>query len=211
MDPGRQLSDIQAFSQLMKRQQIITWGVGALALMLAAISMTKQSTTILEPPTRSKTIAVTGDRYDAAGLEEMGEWVAHMMLDASPHSIVWQQEKILRWTHPATHGQLQQDMAVQAKRLTDRNASTVFWMQQVAPDVDRQRVAVVGELQTFVNGLRVDGSTRTVSYVAQFESKGGRLLLKDWKEVPGDDIWLSKVMEAQARELKAKEVSNAKR
>jgi conjugal transfer pilus assembly protein TraE len=210
MNPDRQLSDLQTFAQALKRKDWIIGMVGVLAVMLAAISLSKQTTTILEPPSRSRAIAVTGDRMDAAYLEEMGAWIAHMMLDSSPHSIQWQQEQILRWTHPATHGQLQQDMAVQAKRLVDTNASTVFWLQQLAPDIDRQRVAVVGQLDTYVNGLRVDGSVRTVSYVAQFESRGGRMQLKEWKEVPGDDIWLSKVMEAQERARKAKEASNVK-
>ena len=111
-------------------------------VLLAVNALTRQTTTILEPPTRAKAIAVTGDRVDAAWLEEMGAWVAHMMLDTSPASVAWQQEQILRWTHPSTHGQLQQEMAVQAKRIRDTNASTVFWAQQVAPDPERQRVVV---------------------------------------------------------------------
>ena len=141
----------------------------------------------------------------------MGAWVAHMQLDASPHSIGWQQDQLLRWTHPSTHGQLQQDMAVQAKRLIDTNASTVFWLQQVAPDADRQRVAVVGQLDTYVNGVRVDGSSRQVTYMAQFESKGGRMLLKEWKAVPGDDIWLARMLEKLEREREAKEKTSAKK
>lgn len=208
MNPTRQLTDIQAVASALKRQQAINIGMLVLAVALTLGTLSKQTTTILEPPTRSKTIAIVGDRVDGAWLEEMGAWVAHMILDSSPHSIGWQQEQILRWTHPSTHGQLQQEMAVQAKRLIDTNASTIFWLQQTAPDVDRQRIALIGQLDTYVNGVRVSGSSRTVSYLVQFESKGGRMLIKEWKEVPGDDIWLIRTLETIA---KAQEKINAKK
>ncbi|CAD5366877.1 IncF plasmid conjugative transfer pilus assembly protein TraE [Rubrivivax sp. A210] len=208
MNPQRQLTDIQSLASALKRQQAITIVLGLLAILLTIGSLSRQSTVVLEPPTRTKTIAITGDRVDGAWLEEMGAWVAHMILDASPHSIGWQQDQVLRWTHPAAHGQLQQEMAVQAKRLIDANASTVFWLQQLAPDLDRQRVALVGQLDTYVNGVKVQGSSRTVSYLLQFEARGGRMLVKEWKEVPGDDIWLTRALEAAA---KLKEKADAKR
>lgn len=195
MNPQRQLTDITAIAAALKKQQLITMMLAALSLLLAAVSMSKDHTVILEPPTRSKTIAVVGERVDGAWLEEMGAWIAHMMLDASPHSIAWQQEQLLKWVHPSAHGQLQQDMAVQAKRLIDTNASTIFWLQQVAPDPDRVRVALIGQLDTYVNGMKVAGSSRTASYLLSFESKGGRMLIKEWREVPGDDIWLTQALE----------------
>ena len=206
MNPHSYAQDIQSIAGSLRRQQLIAVLLTVLCLLMAFVALNKQTTTILEPPTRSKTIAVVGDRVDSAWLEEMGAWVAHLMLDASPHSIAWQQDQILKWTHPATHGQLQQEMAVQARRLTDTNAATTFWLQQLAPDADRQRVAVVGQLDTYVNGVRVNGSSKTVSYLAQFESRGGRMLLKEWREVPGDDIWLARLLE----DIKKKEVARAK-
>lgn len=208
MNPTRQLTDIQSVATALRRQQGITFTLVVLSLLLTINALTKQTTVILEPPSRSKTIAVVGEKVDGAWLEEMGAWVAHMILDASPHSIGWQQEQLLKWVHPSTHGQMQQEMAVQAKRLIDTNASTVFWLQQLAPDVERQRVALVGQLDTYVNGVKVPGSSRNMSFLVQFEAKGGRMQIKEWKEVPGDDIWLTKALEAAA---KAKRKTDAKR
>lgn len=211
MNPSRHVSDIQAMAGALRRQQLLAAALVVLALLLTFVALRKDTTTILEPPVRSKAIAVVGERVDAAWLEEMGAWVAHMTLDASPHSIAWQQDQLLRWTHPASHGLLQQEMAIQAKRLIDTNAATVFWLQQVAPDADRQRVALIGQLDTYVNGVRVDGASRTVSYMAQFESKGGRMLLKEWKEVPGDDIWLSRLLDKLNKAAQAKEKTDGKK
>lgn len=215
MNPNRQLTDIQSVATALKRQQLIALVLGLLCVLLTGIALSKKTTVILEPPTRTKTIAVVGDKVDGAWLEEMGAWVAHMILDASPHSIAWQQEQLLKWVHPSTHGQMQQEMAVQAKRLIDTNAATVFWLQQVAPDVDEQRVALVGQLDTYVNGVKVPGSSRTMAFLLQFEARGGRMQIKEWKEVPNDDVWLTRAMEAAAAKAKAKakekEKSDAKR
>lgn len=209
MNPDRHLGDIQSLTAALKRQQLLTALVVLLGLVLAVVAVAKRHTVILEPPVRTKQIAVVGDKVDGAWLEEMGPWIAHMMLDASPMSISWQHEQILRWAHPTTHGQLQQDMAVQAKRLREANAATIFWLQQTAPDPERQRIVMAGYLETYVNGIRVSGSTRNVAYLAQFESKGGRMLLKEWKEVPTDDIWLARAQEAAAKAREAEEKKRA--
>ncbi len=203
MQPNRHLSDIQSLAAALRRQQLLALAMAVAIILLIGLSLSKTHTVVLEPPTRAKTISMTGDRVDGAWLEEMGGWVAHMMLDASPVSIAQQHEQVLKWTHPARHGQLQQEMAVAARRLADANASTVFWLQQVAPDPERQRVALVGQLDTYVNGVKVLGSSKTVSYLAQFESRGGRVLLREWKQTPTDDIWLARLMENLAREQAA--------
>jgi conjugal transfer pilus assembly protein TraE len=199
MNPDRQLTEVMAVATALKRQQLITAGLVVLTLLLSVLVTRKQTTVILEPPTRSKAVAIVGDRVDAAWLEEMGGWVAHMMLDTSPHSIAWQQEQLLRWVHPSAHGQLQQDMAVEAKRLIQTNASTMFWLQQVAADPEHVRVALMGQLDTYVNGVKVAGSSRTQAYLLTFESRGGRMLIKEWREVPNDDIWLTRALEQAER------------
>jgi len=210
MTPQKHLADTRDMRQLLVRQQLLSAALAVLCLLLAFAVLTKRTTTILEPPTRAKTVTVVGDRVDGAWLEEMGLWVAHLMLDATPMSIGWQQEQILKWVHPATYGELQQRMTVQAKRMAESNASTIFWPSQVAPDPDGQRVLVMGQLETYVNASKVAGHDRTVAYQIAFESKGGRALIKDWKEVPPDDPWLVRALEEQTRAAeKAKEDKRA--
>lgn len=200
MQPGRHLSDIQSLLQALRRAQLLALGMAAAVLVLGAIALDRDHTVVLEPPSRARSISMTGDRVDAAWLEEMGAYVSSMLLDTSPASINWQHGQVLRWTHPARHGQLQQDLAVAARRLVETNAATVFWLQQIAADPDRQRVVVVGQLDTYVNGVKVAGSGRTVSYLAQFQASGGRVLLRDWRETPTDDPWLARLLDRLARE-----------
>ncbi len=202
MNPNNHLADVQEIKRINAQQRWLLIGLTLLLLLLAMKNLAKEHTVVLEPPVRDREISVTGGRVDGAWLEEMGIHIAHMMLDATPHSIEWQQAQVLRWTHPAMHGELEQRMTTQAKRLKDSNAATVFWPQQVAPDPDRQRVLMLGRLETMVNGVRT--SSDTVAYQAEFESKGGRMLLKDWKEVPTDDPWLEKAAQAAARAERSK-------
>jgi type IV conjugative transfer system protein TraE len=212
MTPERHLADLSELRGLLRRQQFISLTMGAALILLAFGVLGKRTTTILEPPTRAQAIAITGDRVDSAWLIEMGTYIAHLMLDATPRSIDWQQQQILKWVHPSTYGELQQRMAVAAKRLVEANATTTFWPQQVAPDPDRQRVLLLGHVDTYVNGQLVNGAGRTVAYQASFESKGGRMLLKDWQETPPDDPWLAKALDEQAKAdaAKAKEKNRAK-
>lgn len=212
MTPDRHFVDLSQLRASLRRQQLITLAVSLLALLLAFAVLNKRTTTILEPPSRARTIAIDGDRIDGAWLTEMGTYIAHLMLDTTPRSIEWQQAEILKWVHPSSYGELQQRMAVAAKRLAEANATTVFWPQQVAPDPDRQRVLLIGHVDTYVNGQAVTGSGRTVAYQASFESKGGRMLLKDWTETPTDDPWLERAMEQQQKDeaKAAKEKTHAK-
>jgi conjugal transfer pilus assembly protein TraE len=201
--PKDHLNDVQAALSALRRQHQITFVMGALAVLIALKDLTRADRIILEPPQRVKTMTITGNRVDSAWLEEMGGYVAHMMLDASPATIGWQHEQILKWVHPSTHGQLQQVMAVQAKRLTEANAATIFWMRQIATDPAQRRVVVLGSLETLVNGAKVPGGPREVAYLAEFESKSGRMLLKEWKDVPTDDIWLTKLLARQQADADA--------
>ena len=65
----------------------------------------------------------------------------------------------------------------------------------MAPDPDHLRVAVIGTLETYINGSRVQPD-RTQSWLLQFESKGGRMLIKEWKETPLDDPMMVKAVVA---------------
>jgi conjugal transfer pilus assembly protein TraE len=185
--------DLHEFKRANGVQRMTILGLVGVTVMLTFMVLGQKPIVILEPPTRTKAFTITGDRVDAAWLEEMGLWVAHLMLDVTPQAITWQREQILKLTHPDTHGELEQRMNAQAKRLVEANATTSFWPQQIAHDVEGQRVVMQGRLDTYVNGVRT--STNDVAYAATFASKGGRVLLKEWGEVPTDDPWLVKAAE----------------
>lgn len=212
MTPEKHKGDLNELRQEKRRLQIALIATLGLSLILAIGVVRKDTMVVIEPPQRTETISMKGNRVDGAWLRQMGLYVAQMMLDSTPQSIDWQQQEVLRMVHPSTHADLEQRLTVQAKRLIDANATTVFFPSQYAPDVDNQRVVILGRLDTFVNGVMVQGSGRNVAYEASFAYGAGRSWLKDWKEVPIDDPWLARAVEQQAREAekKAKEKLHAK-
>lgn len=198
--------DLHELKRANSQQRMALLGLVGISLLLVFQILGQKPTVILEPPTRSRSITITGELVDAAWLEEMGLWVSHLMLDVTPQALPWQREQILRITHPDTHGELEQRMVAQAKRMVEANATTSFWPQQIAPDVEGQRVVLLGRLDTLVNGVRT--STADVAYSATFQSRGGRALLKDWAEVPSNDPWLLKAAE---QKLKAEQQKGKKK
>ena len=196
MTPELSRNDNRELKRLLLRQQAITFSLVGALLLLSLMLLRHQPQVILEPPTRVSTLTVQGDRVDQNYLTEMAQYVAHMMLDVTPATIERRNDEVLKWVHPATFGLIQNRMTVAAKRLKDANATTIFWPSQVAPDPDKLRVAVIGTLETYVNGTRVQAD-KTQSWLLQFESKGGRMLIKDWKETPLDDPMLVKTVAAQ--------------
>ncbi len=198
MKPSTHEQDVRTLQGVVARSQIIQIGLIVLLLLFMVALLSKRVTTILEPPMRAKTITIVGDQVGAEWLEEMGGYMASMLLSATPGSIDWQQAQVLRWTTPDFHGQAQERMAVAAKRLKESNATQVFWQQQVAPDPDHNRVLVMGQVETYVNGIRVPGDN-TKAFQFNYLALGGRALLSDWQEVPLDDPWLVKQAEAAQR------------
>ena len=89
MTPERHHADLAELRTSLRRQQALSLTLGVAVLLMVFAVLGKRTTVILEPPSRAKTVAITGDRVDAAWLEEMGTYIAHLMLDATPRSIDW--------------------------------------------------------------------------------------------------------------------------
>jgi len=191
MNPEVNRNDTRDLKRLLARQQLINFGLIGIVLLLALTLLRHQPKIILEPPNRATTITVQGNRVDENYLIEMANYVAHMMLDVTPATIERRNDEVLKWVHPSTFGDLQNRMTVAAKRLKASNATTMFWPTQVSPDPDNMRVALIGTLETYINGTRVQPD-RMQSWLLQFETKSGRTLIKEWKETPLDDPTLVK-------------------
>ncbi len=186
MNPQTNLNDTRDLKRLLTRQQFISGGL-LLVVVIMAIGMARHTPKIiLEPPTRASSISMQGDHVDANYLTEMGQYVANIMLSVTPANIETRQAEMLKWVHPTTFGAMQNRMTIAAKKVKESNATTMFWPTQVAPDPDNLRVSVIGSLETYVNGSHI-APDKLQSWMLQFESKGGRLLIKEWRETPLDD------------------------
>jgi conjugal transfer pilus assembly protein TraE len=154
----------------------------ALLLCLAIIlNLIGAERTIVVPPSIDKTFWVTKNRVSREYLEQMGGFIAWLILDVSPASIDWKKDILLNYVTPDEHGAMKSRQEVEAERLKRINASTSFLPQQLIAHEDRQDVVIRGRLRTQVNGQ--DTATETKAYLAEFQYAGGRLHLKAFKEI----------------------------
>jgi conjugal transfer pilus assembly protein TraE len=115
-------------------------------------------------------------------LEQMGSFIAWLVLDVTPASVDWKKDILLGYVEPEQHGELKTRQELEAARLKRINASTFFMPQQLVPSEDAQSVVVRGRLRTLVNGLETSNDLK--AYHVDFGYSGGRMHLKTFKEVP---------------------------
>ena len=150
--------------------------------VVSVLSVLGTERTIVVPPNISKTFWVTGTKASADYLEQMGSFIAWLILDVSPASIDWKRDMLLTYVSPDKFGALKSQQDLEAERLKQLNASTFFLPQQVVVDEPSQGVVVRGRLRTQVNGQ--DTTTESKAYLAKFQYAGGRVHLETFKEIP---------------------------
>jgi conjugal transfer pilus assembly protein TraE len=184
MDFDRLSGDLK---ELRRRNRALAIAVGLLAachLLGLAIVLNLVGTvrTVVVPPSINKSFWVTRDKASGEYLEQMGSFIAWLVLDVSPSSIDWKRDILLGYVEPDQHGALKTRQELEASRLKRINASTAFAPQQLVFSEDTQSVVVRGRLRTLVNGTETANDLK--AYLVEFSYAGGRVHLKTFKEVP---------------------------
>ena len=138
--------------------------------------------TVVVPPSLNKTFWVTRDQASNEYLEQMGSFIAWLVLDVTPASIDWKKDILLGYVEPDQYGPLKTRQEVEAERLKRINAATVFAPQQLVPSEEGQSVVIRGRLRTLVNGFETANDLK--AYRVEFSYAGARMHLKSFKEVP---------------------------
>ena len=183
MDFNRLHADIKDM-----RQRNRTLGVAlatlAAALLLALVAVGQllgAQRIVVVPPSIDRTFWIDRDKASGAYLEQMGSFIAWLMLDVSPASIDWKKDVLLGYVEPDQHGLLKTRQELEASRLKRINASTSFAPQQIVAREDRAEVVVRGRLRTLVNGLETTNDLK--AYRIVFGYAGGRTPLKAFEEI----------------------------
>lgn len=171
-------------------------GVQSLTIVLCLVvivSIVGSERTILVPPNINKTFWVTKEKASREYLEEMGSYIAWLVLDVTPSTIDWKKNLLLNWVSPDEHAAMKTKMDLEADRLRGNNATTSFLIQQLTADDTKQSVVITGRLRRQINGVDVS-EPETRSYLAQFQYAGGRIHVQSFKEIahaqPGQQVRL---------------------
>jgi len=186
MDHAKLSGDLK---EIRKRNHALSILVGVLStcVLVALIIIVKvvgTERTIVVPPTLSKSFWLTTSKASASYLEQMGSYVAWLILDVSPETIDWKKKELLSWVAPEEHGAFKVKQEVEAERLKRMNASTYWLPQQFVPNEETQSVVIRGRLKTQVNGQETTADSK--AYLVEFDYDGGRVHLKGFKEMPNE-------------------------
>lgn len=184
MDFDRLNGDLK---ELRRRNRGLAMGLGALAVgqvvaLIVILNLLGSVRTLVVPPSINKSFWVERDKASAEYLEQMGSFIAWLVLDVTPASIDWKKDILLGYVEPEQHGELKTRQELEAARLKRINASTAFMPQQLVPSEDAQTVVVRGRLRTLVNAQETSNELKT--YLIEFSYAGGRMHLKTFKEIP---------------------------
>ena len=184
MDFERLNGDIK---EMRRRNRALGLTVGALAsghilALVVILNLLGSVRTVVVPPSINKSFWVTRDKASNEYLEQMGSFIAWLVLDVTPASVDWKKDILLGYVEPEQHGELRTRQDLEAARLKRINASTFFMPQQLVPSEDAQTVIVRGRLRTQVNGLETANDLK--AYLVEFSYSGSRMHLKTFKEMP---------------------------
>ena len=184
MDFDRLNNDIK---EMRRRNRSLGLTVGALAIghvvaLIVILNLIGTVRTVIVPPSIDKSFWVSRDKASSEYLEQMGSFIAWLVLDVTPSSIDWKKGVLLGYVEPGQYGALKTRQEVEAERLRRINASTLFMPQQLVPSEDAQTVVVRGRLRTLVNGFETANDLK--AYLVEFSFNGARMHLKTFKELP---------------------------
>ena len=166
--------------------------VGVLLLIILVEGMVLQKTlgmekTVIVPPQIEKSFWVSGTEVSKSYLEQMAYWYAGLALNVTPSTGEYQKQQFLHYATPADTGRLAAEMAVRLDFLNKNNTATLFTAQTLNTDEKLMKVAIVGQLDTFVGDKRA--SARRTAFVVGFKYLNGRLYVSEFKETNEQDMF----------------------
>jgi len=156
--------------------------VGQILALIVILNILGSVRTVVVPPTLNKSFWVADAKASGAYLEQMGSFIAWLVLDVTPSSIDWKKDILLGYVESGQYGELKSRQEVEAERLKRINAATAFAPEQLVPSEAGQSLVIRGRLRTLVNGFETANEAK--AYLIEFGFAGARMHLKTFKEIP---------------------------
>ncbi len=179
--------DLDSSRRTISYQKLTLLASLALNIVIAAIAfrLIGLERVILVPPAIHKSFWVESDKVSAEYLEQMGYFLAQLVLNVTPQSVDYQSKLLLQYAAPASYGEIKTAMAVAGERLKRDGAATVFSPRTINVDERALKVAVQGQLTTFISDRRVSDVSK--SYLIELQYAQGRITIKSFKETNAND------------------------
>lgn len=156
----------------------------ACALLYRTLGMER---TVIVPPSLQKSFWVNGDSVSKSYLEQMAYWYSGLALTVSPTTGNYQKDLFLRYASPSSSGRLAAEMEARLEYMAKNNTATMFTAQTLTTDEKRMKVAITGDLETFLGDKRI--SSKHSIYVVGFAYLNEKLFVNEFKETNEKDIF----------------------
>ena len=179
--------DLDSSRRTISYQKLVLLASLALNIVIALIAfrLIGLERVILVPPTINKSFWVESDKVSAEYLEQMGYFLVQLVLNVTPQSVDYQSKLLLQYAAPASYGEIKTAMAVAGERLKRDGAATVFSPRTINVDERALKVAVQGQLTTFISDRRVSEVSK--SYLIELQYALGKITIKSFKETNAND------------------------
>ncbi len=130
-------------------------GCIAIILMMGihlATTATEIKLTVVAPPAISKDFWISTNGFGPKYLEQMGTFLAYMVLNATPASMKFQVDQLKPYLAPGAYGKILVDMEAKHARFQRYQISTLFYPNQIYLSKSHCHIQVEGQLKTFIGG-----------------------------------------------------------
>ena len=173
--------ELNRISYLLSQRNLLA-GVGALLLgvvLLQSIFLFFRSERIIiSPPELHQSYWVEGNRFSESYLEEMAVFFAHLLLDVSAETLLYQGEVALRSVDADSYSRIKTKIFADAAKLKKENVTSRFQPKKARVMRDQLEVQLKGTMTQYVSGKSVSNFEET--FAVRFSAYKGKLFLKDF-------------------------------
>lgn len=163
-------------------QRNILGGLSAILLGIVVLQslflFCRHERIIVSPPELHQSYWVEGDRFSESYLEEMAVFFAHLLLDVSAESLLYQGEVVLRHVDAESYSRIRTKLFVDSAQLKKENATSRFQPKKAIVSRESMEVQLKGTMTQYVSGKDVSNFEET--FVVRFSAKNGTIYLKDF-------------------------------
>jgi conjugal transfer pilus assembly protein TraE len=157
---------------------IVLLGISQILLIL--LLFWKDDRTIFVPPVLDKPFSISGSSYSASYFEQMGLFLANLLLTKTGETAEQQHQLLFKYVDPELLGVFKRDLLDEAETLKKESAGYVFYPTETKVNLGNYSVLIKGERHTFIGAQRIDNSKE--AYRLIFIQRGHLLYLRHFQK-----------------------------
>lgn len=173
----------EQFARVLQQRNIlfpIVLMLGVSQVVLSVLLFWKEDRTVFVPPVLEKPFSIAGSAYSATYYEQMGLFLANLILTKSAATAPQQNAVLFKYVAPELVGAFQRDFAEEVTALQKENASYVFYPSEVSVNLGAHSVLLKGERHTYIGAARVEVAKE--AYRLTFVPRGHLLYLHHFEQ-----------------------------